>query len=134
MRSKVKNIEFLFLALLGLSCVALLLSILMLMVSMVQSRHVNTGWSSVALIVTLLGFLYSGAFFLWQRRLWLYFLATSKRKIVQLAFILLLGIFPVLHISLDLFLRNTLGIEEPFTEQLTRAMLDILIFPLTGGR
>jgi hypothetical protein len=88
----------------------------------------------MAFIVLLLGIAYAAIFFAWEYRLWRNYTKTGVRKAIQLILIFVIGIFPFLNLLLDLVLRHVMNIEKPFTEEITKAFLYILLFPITGGK
>ena len=135
MAGKTNNIEFLFLSVLGLAILALFLWLAWIIIEtgyFVHDPHTEAEWAGVVLIMLLLSMAYIAIFFIWQFRLWRTFSVSGRRKPVQLAIIFLLGIFPVINQLADLFLRAVMGIEHPITENVTKAFISILIFPLTG--
>lgn len=91
-------------------------------------------WASMAVVVLLLGIAYTAIFFVWQYRIWKHYIKAGVRKVFQLSLIFVFGIFPFLNMLSDLFLRHALGVEEPFTEEITKALLYILLLPITGGK
>ena len=136
---KYRNIEFIFLSLLGLIILAIFGFIIYIGIDVIRSLDQVTGleakseWAMVALIGLLLALFYFGVFTFWQCHLWRGWLNRTKRKYLQLALVFVLSVLPGLNGITDFILRNIVGIEKPFTEPLTKSLVEILIFPITGG-
>jgi hypothetical protein len=137
---KLKSIEFLFLALIGLTLLVLVSLLAIVIFDSYRFSEANpensigAEWASMAFIVLLLGIAYAAIFFVWEYRLWRNYTKTGVRKAIQLILIFVIGIFPFLNLLLDLVLRHVMNIEKPLTEEITKAFLYILLFPITGGK
>lgn len=139
-KTRTKNIEFVFLILIGL----ILLTLVSLKVLSSISMHnftknypdndIGGEWGGLSGIVLTLLSLYSIVLFVWQYRLWRTFIKTSKRHYFQLTFIFIFGIFPYLNGFLHFYFTKIMDIKHPFTEDIFKGFLYIFLFPLTGGK
>lgn len=140
MIERIKNIEFVFLAILGLTFLTLFFLLLKLIadtnrfVADHPDFSVGAEWSALGIVLLLFGMVYVLIFLIWQYGLWQSFIHSAKRKYYQLIVIFVLAVFPFLNQLVDLFLKGVMRLEHPFTELITKGYLQVLLFPLTGGK